>query len=170
MESAIPHERLVEIVRAAQARTSVSARRPRWTWAVGRPGRPPARAPLPHCGLPRGTARAAAARMRRSLVVFERGVPGGRLRLRGDYSEAVRELVVAVLTNSWRASGVIRHVVEDLQLVPPPTRSHTTPKRQRIRSTASEPSSRAAHDVADRLPPAWRREGRGGSRCPARAS
>jgi CubicO group peptidase (beta-lactamase class C family) len=31
-----------------------------------------------------------------------------------------RELVLAVLTNSWRGSTVIRHVVDDLQLRPPP--------------------------------------------------
>ena len=31
-----------------------------------------------------------------------------------------REVVLAVLTNSWRGSGLIRHVVEDLQLAPPP--------------------------------------------------
>jgi CubicO group peptidase (beta-lactamase class C family) len=31
-----------------------------------------------------------------------------------------REVVLAVLTNSWRGSGLIRHVVEDVQLAPPP--------------------------------------------------
>lgn len=31
-----------------------------------------------------------------------------------------REVVLAVLTNSWRGSGLIRHVVERLRLVPPP--------------------------------------------------
>src|SRR5437764_3588179 len=31
-----------------------------------------------------------------------------------------RELVLAVLTNSWRGSALIRHVVEDLGLLPPP--------------------------------------------------
>lgn len=34
-----------------------------------------------------------------------------------------REVVLAVLTNSWRGSGVIRHVVEDLRLAPPPVQT-----------------------------------------------
>jgi hypothetical protein len=32
------------------------------------------------------------------------------------------EIVLAVLTNSWRGSALIRHVVEDLELIPSPTR------------------------------------------------
>jgi CubicO group peptidase (beta-lactamase class C family) len=34
-----------------------------------------------------------------------------------------REVVLAVLTNSWRGSGLIRRVVEDLGLTPPATRA-----------------------------------------------
>ena len=34
-----------------------------------------------------------------------------------------REVVLAVLTNSWRGSGLIRHVVEDLQLAPRPVQT-----------------------------------------------
>jgi hypothetical protein len=34
--------------------------------------------------------------------------------------------VLAVLTNSWRGSGLIRHVVEDLQLAPPPVETPAT--------------------------------------------
>jgi CubicO group peptidase (beta-lactamase class C family) len=35
-----------------------------------------------------------------------------------------RELVLAVLTNSWKGSSLIRHVVEDLRLVPASTQAH----------------------------------------------
>ncbi len=34
-----------------------------------------------------------------------------------------REVVFVALTNSWRGSGLIRHVVEDLQLAPPPVQT-----------------------------------------------
>jgi CubicO group peptidase (beta-lactamase class C family) len=34
-----------------------------------------------------------------------------------------RSVVLAVLTNSWRGSGLIRHVVEDVQLAPPPVQT-----------------------------------------------
>jgi CubicO group peptidase (beta-lactamase class C family) len=44
------------------------------------------------------------------------------------------EVVLAVLTNSWRGSGLIRHVVEDLQLAPPPAQ---TPDQGEVEGTYS---------------------------------
>jgi CubicO group peptidase (beta-lactamase class C family) len=39
-----------------------------------------------------------------------------------------RTVVLAVLTNSWKGSALIRHVVEDLLLVPPSTNTHPGPE------------------------------------------
>jgi hypothetical protein len=42
-----------------------------------------------------------------------------------------RELVLAVLTNSWKGSAFTRHVVEDLGVIPRPERERTAPSAGR---------------------------------------